>query len=40
MKAWRGFTQTGEEADELPDELKREARLMNPQSYVYPSKTT
>lgn len=32
MKSWRGFTQTGDEADEDPDELARGPRLMNPQS--------
>ena len=33
MRPRSGFTQTGDEADALPDELAREARLMNPQSY-------
>ncbi|WXG47006.1 MAG: zinc ribbon domain-containing protein [Candidatus Atabeyarchaeum deiterrae] len=33
MAGWSGFTQTGDEADALPDELGREARLMSPQSY-------
>ena len=34
MKAWSGFTLTGEEADEGLDELMRAFRLMNPKSYV------
>jgi len=34
MRGWRGFTQTGEEADEGFDELVRSPRLMNPQSYI------
>jgi hypothetical protein len=34
MRAWSGFTQTGDEADEGPDELMRSPRLLNPQSYV------
>jgi putative transposase len=34
MRGWRGFTQTGEEADEGFDELERSPRLMNPQSYI------
>jgi putative transposase len=33
MRGWSGFTQTGEEADEGLDELARDPRLMNPQSY-------
>jgi putative transposase len=33
MRTWSGFTQTGDEADALPDELTREARPMHPQSY-------
>jgi hypothetical protein len=33
MRRWSGFTQTGEEADEPPNELAKEARLVNPQSY-------
>jgi putative transposase len=40
MKGWSGFTQTGEEADEGFNELERSPRLMNPQSYTCPSKTT
>jgi len=40
MKAWRGFTLTGEKADEELDELGRALRLMNPKSYVCLSKTT
>jgi len=40
MRGWRGFTQTGEEADEGFDELVRSPRLMNPQSYTRQSKTT
>ncbi|MGC8933096.1 MAG: RNA-guided endonuclease TnpB family protein, partial [Candidatus Methanodesulfokora sp.] len=34
MRAWSGFTQTGDEADEGSDELMRSPRLLNPQSYV------
>ncbi|PUA34175.1 MAG: transposase, partial [Candidatus Terraquivivens tikiterensis] len=34
VRAWRGFTLTGEEADEGFDELVRAPRLMNPKSYV------
>jgi putative transposase len=34
MKTWRGFTQTGEKADEGFNELERSPRLMNPQSYI------
>ena len=33
MKAWSGFTLTGDEADEDFNELKRSPRLMNPKSY-------
>jgi putative transposase len=40
MRGWRGFTQTGEEADEGSDELKRSPKPMNPKSYVNLSKTT
>jgi hypothetical protein len=40
MRGWRGFTQTGDEADEGFDELERSPRLMNPQSYARQSKTT
>ena len=40
MKAWSGFTLTGEEADEGSDELKRSPRLMNPQNYESLFKTT
>jgi len=40
MKTWRGFTLTGEEADEGFDELKRSPRLMNPQNYESLFKTT
>jgi len=40
MKAWSGFTPTGEEAVEGLDELGRALRLMNPKSYVCLSKTT
>jgi len=40
MKAWRGFTLTGEKADEEPDELGRALKLMNPKSYVCLLKTT
>ena len=40
MKGWRGFTLTGEEADEGSDELKRSPKLLNPKSYVSLSKTT
>jgi hypothetical protein len=35
MKAWRGFTLTGEEAGEEPNEQKR-----TPKNYLYLSKTT
>jgi len=34
MKAWRGFTLTGEKANEEPNEPMRAPRLMNPKSYV------
>jgi putative transposase len=40
MRGWRGFTQTGEKADEGFNELVRSPRLMNPQSYTRQSKTT
>ena len=40
MKAWSGFTLTGDEADEDFNELKRSPRLMNPKSYVSLFKTT
>ena len=40
MRGWSGFTQTGEEADEGSDELKRSPKPMNPKSYVNLSKTT
>ena len=40
MMGWRGFILTGEEADEGLDELERGPRLMIPQSYVSPFRTT
>jgi len=40
MKAWSGFTLTGDEADESFNELKRSPRLMNPKSYESLFKTT
>jgi len=40
MRGWSGFTQTGEEADEGSNELKRSPKPMNPKSYVSLSKTT
>ena len=40
VKGWRGFTMTGEEADEGSNELKRSQKLLNPKSYVSLSKTT
>jgi putative transposase len=40
MKGWRGFTLTGEEADEGSDELVRSPKLLSPKSYVSLSKTT
>ena len=40
IRAWSGFTQTGGEVDEGLDELKRVPRLMSPQGYVCPSRTT
>jgi hypothetical protein len=40
MRGWSGFTQTGEEADEGSDELKRSPKPMNPKSYISLSKTT
>jgi putative transposase len=40
MKAWSGFTLTGDEADEGSDELKRSPRLVNPKGYVCQSRTT
>jgi len=39
MKGWRGFTQTGEKADESFNEPERSPKLMNPQSYICLSKT-
>jgi putative transposase len=39
MKGWRGFTQTGEKADGGFNEPERSPKLMNPQSYIYLSKT-
>ncbi|MEM3547293.1 MAG: hypothetical protein QXU47_09275 [Candidatus Bathyarchaeia archaeon] len=39
MKAWRGFTHTGEEADEGSYELVRSPRLVKPKSYTSLSKT-
>ncbi|MEM2637731.1 MAG: transposase, partial [Candidatus Korarchaeota archaeon] len=39
MRAWSGFTQTGEEADEGFYELERSPRLVKPQSYASLSKT-
>jgi hypothetical protein len=40
VRGWRGFTLTGEEADEGSNELKRNPKLLNPKSYVSLSKTT
>jgi hypothetical protein len=40
VKGWRGFTLTGEEADEGSNELKRNPKLLNPKSYISLSKTT
>jgi len=40
MRDWSGFTQTGEEADEGFNELKRSPKLLNPKSYVSLFKTT
>ena len=40
MRGWSGFTLTGEEADEDPNELERGPRLLNPKSYVSLFKTT
>jgi len=34
MRAWSGFTLTGEEAYEGSNELERSPKLMNPKSYV------
>jgi len=34
MNGWRGFTQTGEKADESFNESERSPKLMNPQSYI------
>jgi putative transposase len=34
MKGWSGFTLTGDEADEDPNELGRGPRLLNPKSYA------
>jgi hypothetical protein len=39
MRGWRGFTLTGEEADEGSNELERSPRLLNPKSYVSRFKT-
>jgi transposase len=40
MKGWSGFTQTGDEADEDSNELKRSPRLLNSKNYVSLLKTT
>jgi len=40
MRGWSGFTQTGEEADEGSNELKRSPKMVNPKSYVSLFKTT
>ena len=40
VKGWSGFTLTGEEAGEGPDEPWRGPRLLNPKGYVCLSKTT
>ncbi|MEM2637387.1 MAG: transposase, partial [Candidatus Korarchaeota archaeon] len=40
MRAWSGFTQTGDEADEGFYELERSPRLVKPKSYASLSKTT
>jgi len=40
MRGWSGFTQTGEEADEGSDELKRSPKPTNPKSHISLSKTT
>jgi len=40
VKGWSGFTLTGDEAGEGPDELGRGPRLLNPKGYVCLSKTT
>ncbi len=40
MIARGGFTQTGGEVDEGLDEPERAPRLVNPQGYACPSKTT
>jgi len=40
MKAWRGFTLTGEKADGEPDELGRALKLMNSKNYGCLLKTT
>jgi len=40
VKGWRGFTLTGEEADEGSNELKRSPKLLNPKSYISLFKTT
>jgi len=37
---WRGFTLTGDEADEGSNEPERSPKLVNPKSYVSLSKTT
>jgi transposase len=39
MRGWSGFTQTGEKAYESFNEPERSPKLMNPQSYIYLSKT-
>ncbi|MEM2352053.1 MAG: hypothetical protein QXT26_06565 [Thermoproteota archaeon] len=40
MRAWGGFTLTGEEVDEELNELKRAPRLVNPKSYISLPKST
>jgi hypothetical protein len=40
MRGWRGFTQTGEEADEGSNELERSHKPMNPKNHVSLPKTT
>jgi putative transposase len=40
MRGWRGFTQTGEEADEGSNELERSHRPMNPKNYASPLRIT
>jgi hypothetical protein len=34
VKGWSGFTLTGDETGEGPNELERSPRLLNPKSYV------